>query len=141
MKIFLDTSSLVKLYHKEIGTDELIEIIRATPIQSIYLSEITEVEFLSTIWKKVRTKEISAERAEVAISLFVEDTPKYTFIAINNVIIEQSGSLMMKYGVAGLRTLDSLQLSTAVALRSSVDKFITADKLLQPFFVGEDLKV
>jgi hypothetical protein len=57
------------------------------------------------------------------------------------VIIEQSGSLMMKYGVAGLRTLDSLQLSTAVALRSSVDKFITADKLLQPFFVGEDLKV
>ncbi len=41
MKIFLDTSSLFKLYHKETGTAELEEMFSAAKITSIYLSEIS----------------------------------------------------------------------------------------------------
>ena len=59
MKIFLDTSSLFKLYHREADTVELERNLSAITITSIYLSEITKVEFTSTVWKKVRTKEIT----------------------------------------------------------------------------------
>ena len=58
MTIFLDTCSLVKLYHKEVGTEELEKMFSEMQITKIFLSEISKIEFTSTIWKKVRTKEI-----------------------------------------------------------------------------------
>lgn len=69
MKIFLDTSSLCKLYHQEAGTEELEEIFSQVKITHIYLSEIAKVEFTSTVWKKVRTKEITKEQASKLLSL------------------------------------------------------------------------
>ena len=52
MKIFLDTSSLFKLYHQEEGTEELETIFTKVKITHNFLSEISKVEFTSTIWKK-----------------------------------------------------------------------------------------
>ena len=48
MNIFLDTSSLLKLYHKESGTDELLNLISGKAEQ-IYLSELAKIEFNSAI--------------------------------------------------------------------------------------------
>ena len=59
MKIFLDTSSLFKLYHREVGTDELENLFSQVKITHVFLSEIAKIEFTSTIWKKVRTKQIT----------------------------------------------------------------------------------
>jgi uncharacterized protein len=73
MKIFLDTSSIFKLYHQEIGTVELENVFNRTNITHIFLSEITKIEFTSTIWKKVRTKEIFVEQAEITLALFEND--------------------------------------------------------------------
>jgi PIN domain nuclease of toxin-antitoxin system len=56
MKIFLDTSSLFKLYHQETGTQELEKIFELAKITHIFLSEITKLEFSSTVWKKVRNR-------------------------------------------------------------------------------------
>ncbi len=72
MKIFLDTSSLFKLYHRE---------------------------------------------AKTTLELFEADCSKYTFIATDSIIIEQARKLTTKYGLKGLRTLDSIQLSTSIALQ------------------------
>ena len=59
MKIFLDTSSLIKLYHFESGTDYLDQIFEEYIISEIFLSDIAKVEFNSAIWKKVRTKDLT----------------------------------------------------------------------------------
>ncbi len=53
MKLFLDTSSLFKLYLREADTAELESKLSTIAITSIYLSEITKIEFTSTVWKKV----------------------------------------------------------------------------------------
>ena len=45
MKIFLDTSSLFKLYHKETGTGELEELFSTVRITTIFLWEIAKIEF------------------------------------------------------------------------------------------------
>ena len=140
MKIFLDTSSLFKLYHKETGTAELEEMFSAAKITSIYLSEISKIEFTSTVWKKVRTKEISELEANTTLELFETDFVKYSFIATDSIIIEQARIFTTKYGIPGLRTLDSIQLSTAVYLSQRVDVFFTADILLKSFFDAEGLR-
>jgi uncharacterized protein len=63
MKVFFDTSSLFKLYHKEDGTDELMSLFTNIGIEVIYLAEITKVEFSSAVWKKCRKNEIDENSA------------------------------------------------------------------------------
>ena len=139
MKIFLDTSALFKLYHQETGTEELESVFLKSKITHIYLSEISKVEFTSTIWKKVRTKEISSDQAKITAELFESDFEKYNFISTDSLIIEQAKNITTKYGIEGLRTLDSIQLSTCKVLEKQVDIFFTADKLLNTLIEKEGL--
>lgn len=139
MKIFLDTSSLFKLYHQEAGTEDIEKLFLQVPITHIYVSEVTKVEFTSAVWKKVRTKEITAEQALITLELFESDFEKYNFITTNSLILEQARNLTTKYGIEGLRTLDSIQLSTCISLAKQVDTFYTEDKLLKTLLEREGL--
>ena len=58
----------------------------------------------------------------------------------NNEIVETASFFLDKYGVKGLRTLDSIQLACAVSLKNSVDLFITSDNILLDIFNKEGLK-
>jgi predicted nucleic acid-binding protein len=68
MKIFLDTSSLFKLYHREADTAELELTFSRVKITGIFFSEISKIEFSSTIWKKVRTKDITESEAKTTLN-------------------------------------------------------------------------
>ena len=140
MKIFLDTSSLFKLYHQETGTAELEHVFAEEKITHIFLSEISKVEFASTVWKKVRTKDISESQARTTLKLFENDFEKYNFVATDSLILEQSRKLTSKYGIEGLRTLDSIQLASCLSLTKQVELFLTADKLLKPLLEAEGLQ-
>jgi hypothetical protein len=45
MNVFFDTSSLFKLYHREIGTEELMSLFNEVGIETIFLAELTKLEF------------------------------------------------------------------------------------------------
>ena len=139
MKIFLDTSSLFKLYHQEAGTEKLEQLFSQVKITHIYLSEIAKVEFTSAIWKKVRTREITKEQAAITLKIFENDFSKYNFIATDSLILEQARNLTTNYGIEGLRTLDSIQLSTCISLAKQVDIFLTADELLKTLIENKGL--
>ncbi|CAN1565180.1 PIN_MT3492-like domain containing protein [Spirosomataceae bacterium] len=140
MKIFLDTSALIKLNHQESGTQEIESLFNNFKITAIYLSELAKIEFTSTIWKKVRTKEISENTAKITITFLETDFDKFSFISIDSMILEQSRLLFSDYGVYGLRTLDAIQLSTAISLKTYSDLFIISDIHLKSFFEKEGLK-
>lgn len=140
MKIFLDTSSLFKLYHHEADTFLIEKIFSEVNVTNVYLSEIAKVEFASTVWKKVRTGEITEVEAIETLQLFVNDSTKFTFVATDSIIIERAMNLVTKYGLNGLRTLDGIQLSSAISLQSEVELFITSDILLKSFFNNEGLQ-
>lgn len=103
------------------------------------MSQITKIEFTSTVWKKVRTKEITAEQAEITLELFDSDFVKYNFVTTDSLILEQAQNLTTKYGIEGLRTLDSIQLSTCISLAQEVNTFYTTDKLLKSLIESEGL--
>jgi uncharacterized protein len=139
MNIFLDTCSLFKLYHREAGSEDLQQLFSVLAITTIFLSDLTKIEFTSTIWKKVRTKEITEIQAQTTLALFEADFDKFSFVVTDSLVIEQARLLVSKYGIKGLRTLDSIQLSTAISLREKVGLFCTADKLLLSLFEAENL--
>lgn len=139
MKVFLDTSSLIKLYHKEDGTNELQNLFLNSKVSQVFLSELTKIEFASTIWKKIRTKEISLENGMLILNLFEEDLNNYHFIMLDGLLMEQASKLISRYGLKGLRTLDSIQLSTCLVLKNEVSLFITSDSLLNKLMVSEGL--
>lgn len=141
MKIFLDTCALFKLYHYEADTKEFERIFIENDISGVFLSELTKLEFSSTLWRKVRMKEITQLQAKQAISAFNNDAKNYDFIGIDALIIENAVKLLAKYGKSGLRTSDSIQLATAVSLKDKSGLFVTADKLLFSFFTEERLIV
>ena len=141
MKIFLDTSSLFKLYYKEADTPVIENIFRTNKIDEIFISELTVIEFASTVWKKIRTREITDVQAKSITKAFEKDAGKYSMVHISNAIIEEAKMLMANYGLQGLRTLDSIQFAVARALITTADLFITSDTLLQSFFIQEGLPV
>lgn len=141
MNLFFDTSALFKLYHSESGTKELTAFFSSNFIKAIYLSEITSIEFSSAVWKKCRKKEIKQSSAELLIDKFKIDSEKYNFINQSKSCSNLASVLIGKYWNKGLRTLDSLQLASALTFKSDLDVFITSDILLSEIALSENLKV
>lgn len=139
MILFLDTSSLFKLYHQEADSEKIEHIFVQNAVQTVFLSEITKLEFASTVWKKVRLKDLTQDQAVSLILAFETDFPNYTFVKVDTVLIEKAKILLSTYGKAGLRTLDSVQLATAVLLKDQVQLAQSSDKLLLGFFEAEGL--
>jgi predicted nucleic acid-binding protein len=141
MIIFFDTSSLFKLYHKESGTDDLMEFFEKNSIEAIFLAEITKIEFSSVVWKKCRKQEISEQIAQVLIEKFEKDCQKFMFVPGNENLINFSRNLIAKHWQKGLRTLDSLQLASALTIKSKLEIFFSSDVLLSEIAVLEGLKI
>jgi predicted nucleic acid-binding protein len=139
MKIYLDTSSLFKLYQKEPDSAPVEEIFTNNRITDIFISEIAKVEFVSALYKKVRMNETRLEDAKRAINLFNDDIEKYLIVPIEKNLIIKAKQLIIMYGIDGLRTLDSIQLASALAVKNEVNKYFTSDKLLRLLFEKENL--
>jgi len=141
MNIFFDTSSLFKLYHKENGTQELMDFFINNTIDSIFLAEITKIEFSSVVWKKCRKREIDEKTATIFIEKFDNDSRNFKFLAESNDLRKYAKELIGKHWEKGLRTLDSIQLASALIQKSRIDLFFTSDILLSEIAVLEGLKI
>jgi len=87
VKAFLDTSSVIKLYHSEEGSDRIFQILSQN-IQTIILSEIALLEFRSALWKKARLRDITETAAKNVIACFEQDIDKFQFIRVDSSIID-----------------------------------------------------
>ncbi len=140
MNLFFDTSSLFKLYHKEEGTEKLIDFFNSNTIDSIYLSDITRIEFYSAIWKKCRKREISENISKSLIEKFEIDSSNYRFVNQSEQLIMLSKNLIEKHWKGGLRTLDSIQLASVLVIKD-IDYFFTSDNVLSEIAKKEGLNV
>ena len=141
MNVFFDTSSLFKLYHKENGTQDLIDFFNNNKIDSIFLSEVTSIEFSSVVWKKCRKKDINEIIANTLIEKFDIDSFKFCFVPYTIQLRNSAKNLIRKYWVKGLRTLDSIQLASCLTIDSDIEYFFTSDLILYEIASLEGFKV
>ena len=98
MNIFLDTSSLFKLYVQESGSAELDQLFERQLVEQIYLSALATIEFRSIIWRKVRMNEITVQHATLLLNAFDEDCSTYTVIPTDELLLNCPANCSINMG-------------------------------------------
>jgi predicted nucleic acid-binding protein len=127
MRVFLDTSALVALYHQEHGTAQVEAYAKGA---KIFISRLALTEFRSTLFRLVRGRILRLHEARALIDALKKDLQKYTIQEIDMNVWKESSDLIERLGdKINLRSLDALQLAAAKKTdqRSSVREFVTLD--------------
>jgi len=130
-KYFLDTSAIVKRYHREDGSD-LIDRLFAESDAEFVISDISIIEFYSALSLKVRVGEIDEENFMSLRKLFSQDIKRgfYEVAEFTNAEKLESTKLLLKYAKKhSLKTLDAIQLSVVKSVNElEVKAVVCADK-------------
>lgn len=121
--IFIDTSSLIKRYVFEQGSDKLDAFF--LPDNIFFISQITRIEFNSALKRRLNDNTITDDDYKKILFSFDIDFPFFSVVNLNLFIENKSIELINKYQ---MKTLDSIQLSSA--LLQNIDLFLTSDKKL-----------
>jgi uncharacterized protein len=124
---FFDTSALVKRYVQEVGTDWVRTITESTSQNVIYISEITGVEVMAAITKRMRTTPkdggISKSDGNTAIKEFRDDFEnQYMVIEITSDVISKAMDLTESHP---LRAYDAIQLAVALEIEPQITAMAT----------------
>ena len=131
---FLDSSAIGKLYHVEVGTPVIQELVsRADCV--LYISRLALVEVPSAFAGKVRTGQLAVADIDLLRARFRGDLRRRVLrlVAMKAGHFREAERLINVYGVhARLRTLDAVQLAVARDLRERglAEIFVCADKVL-----------
>lgn len=120
MRVFLDSSSLVKRYIFESGTEEVLKI--SSEADEIIISVICIPEIISALNRIIREGKLSLEDyKKIKIDIF-EDIKQATIIQLNENILKESIICLEK---CQLRAIDAIHI--ACALEYKPDLFISSD--------------
>ncbi len=116
---FLDTSALVKIYHREAGTDFLLGLYHGR--DSLLISELTQVELRSTVFRKFRERRLDAQALDAVLRRFSWDClQRFKVLPVVSLVFDAACGLLNLHGrERGLRTLDSIQLATFLNYRET----------------------
>ena len=124
--LFLDTSALAKLYILEAGSAQVERIVGFS--LSVSVSMLAEFEFLSALQRRRIDLTLTEDQAFRAKEAFYLDwASSYRRQLLSDPVLAVARNLLGKYR---LRTLDSLQLASAVVLPAPALTFVTADRAL-----------
>ncbi len=125
---FFDTSALFKHYHRETGFERVDALFDDS--DGIFISELAFVEFASVLHRLKNRGEIGQTRLDHVLARFnLDTTDRIVVVGLRHESIQQAQQLVLNNG---LRTLDALQLASALTLKPLGLVFVCADfRLLQ----------
>lgn len=128
---FVDTSALAKRYVIEVGSAWVLTWIEPVAGNAILIAELTLVEMRSMLARRVKAKTLSPNAAKQLRSDFlIHARDEYLIIPIGTGIVSGAEALVDRHG---LRTLDALQLASALhagVLLNDPITFVGADAAL-----------
>ncbi len=130
MNCFFDTSALVKLFHVEAGSD-VVEGLVTDEGSDIWVCGLVRLEFLSSIYRRFREKELTDSEAEEVIQHFDEQLMSFNVEPLGSGVLNESEELMREYGkTEGLRSLDALHLAACRLIAEEDWVFVCSDARL-----------
>ena len=138
MTLYLDTSSLVKLYVEEEGSEDVEKTV--VEFRVLATSMIAYAEARSAFARRLRENSFTEEGYSSILSSFEADWINYLQVRVSKAIVRHAGDLAAGHG---LRGFDAIHLSSALALRKSSDLPVTFscfDEKLQKASLAEGLK-
>jgi len=120
---YVDTSSLVKRYVVERGTPWVISWVEPAANNIIFVCEITPIEVASSFERRIRDGSLSSTAAGLLFNDFlIHLEQEYLVYALGTPAFMLARSLVQKHP---LRTLDAIQLASAIELRAFFSEPIT----------------
>jgi predicted nucleic acid-binding protein len=129
MVLYLDTSSLVKLYVDEQDSAQVEEWVKSSRVTATSL--IAYAEARAAFARRFREKAFSSREYGRLISFFNEDWDNYLIVRVTKELVRLAGDLTEKHA---LRGFDAIHLSSAVTLQRELSApilFSTSDRKLQ----------
>jgi uncharacterized protein len=134
MRIFADTSALLKLYLDEAGSDAVFSALAAA--SELAVSSIVVVEAHSALVRRCNAGEIAAEDYEPIREYLLEDLGNAWRVEVDDVLLTNAISAVERHN---LRALDAIQLASALRCRPAL--FLSADSRLAEAARREGLEV
>jgi len=132
MNVYLDTSALIKLYHREIGSETLLTFLRRQAEHlMLTIADLTRTEFHSALLRRVRTHELPAEGVYRVFDAFDRDLRMFKIIPVDDTVQRLSVMLLDRIATQkGLRTLDACQFAAALLCHRfiRIDYFVSTDQ-------------
>jgi predicted nucleic acid-binding protein len=107
--IFFDTSSLVKRYIEEPGSDDVDR--QFFTADTVILSHITKTELLSALTRRRNDNSIDEDSYISATGTIEEDILQFEILPFNKNLENQAIEMIQKHG---MKTLDAIQLASAL---------------------------
>lgn len=137
MNLFFDTSALVKYFHTEVGSQQVIELIENLSHQ-VWVSDLARVEFISALYRKLRRGDIDQAQLQEALIGFEVEWSRFNIHPLSEVVVAEADNLLrQKAGVYGLRALDALQFASFRLLAEQGWAFVVADGILADVVTDE----
>lgn len=140
MTTFVDSSAIVTRYVSEPLTVVFVG-------DHYVVSAISHVEVPSALWRRARMAEISAQHAARKSQEFeldcvgaVDEPPLFTSVAVNHAVLGTARQLTTR----GLRSLDAIQLATAMVVRDAdpeCDTVAALDRRLRDAAAAEGFRL
>lgn len=131
---FVDTSALAKRYTNEIGSSWVRSWTKTSSANLLIIAELTLVEMFSVFARRDYDGEVTSNSAERLRRVFlVHVRDEYSVMGINGVLRASAQTLVTKHVALGLRTLDAVQLASALHAQTVLQQpvtFVSADKKL-----------
>jgi len=110
---FFDTSAIVKRYANEPGSKRVTAIIE-DQAHSIYMLNLTNVEFCSALKRKINRNELTESKAKELKDWFEwHYSNEYVVVQLQDQDIDVANELIWSHG---LRAYDAIQLATCKAM-------------------------
>lgn len=126
---YLETSALVKLYIRELGTERLLELAARANENQLAILVLARIEFRSAVRRRERNGEIATRIATQLLELFQRHVEaRFLTQPINDFVLDIADRLVDRYG---LRAFDAIQLAGFLACQNSagadLPTFVCAD--------------
>jgi predicted nucleic acid-binding protein len=137
MVVYLDTSSLVKLYVEEEDSPRIADLVKSSTVTATSLIAYTEAR--AAFARRFRENAFTPDEYRHLISVFDKDWENYLIVRVTKELVRLAGNLAEKHG---LRAFDAIHLSSAITLRGEISApliFSCSDRKLQQASNAEDL--
>ncbi|MFP4268480.1 MAG: type II toxin-antitoxin system VapC family toxin [Spirochaetaceae bacterium] len=135
MNLFCDTSALIKNYIDEVGSSRVETALHEA--SEVTVSTLTLVECFSTLRRILLEGKITEEEYVILKKEIQYDFSFFVHVEPSDVLLLCEGLI----DIYQLKTLDSIQLASALGLKKSIDYFLCFDSKLIHAAEAEGLRV
>ena len=115
MILYLDTSSLVKLYVEEKESSKVDALVKSSKVTATSL--VAYAEARAAFARRFREKAFTSNEYDRIKEFFNKDWPRYLILNVTENMIRLAGNLAEKHA---LRGFDSIHLASALTLRREI---------------------